>query len=74
MARDKVKQAELRAQGLHVLGSDIGLYSLSCEESLGKNPAYFFHAYVEWMWMCWHVCGCMNVCRWACTWHVEVKG
>ena len=45
MASDKVKQAELRAQGLYSLGPDSWTYSLSYEESLGgkKKPILFLH-------------------------------
>lgn len=73
MASDKVKQAELRAQGLYSLGPDSWTYSLSYEESLGGKKNYLFLLYAEWVCMCWYVCGRMNVCRWVCTWHVEAK-
>lgn len=53
MASDKVKQAELRAQGLYSLGPDSGTYSLSYEESLGGGKkAYFIFA----------CCACVGMC------------
>lgn len=56
MASDKVKQAELRAQGLYSLGSDSWTYSLSYEESLGgkKKPIYFYYMR--------NGCACVGMC------------
>lgn len=60
MASDKVKQAELRAQGLYSLGPDSWTYSLSYEESLGGKKNLFIFI----------ICG-MGVHVLVCVWAHE---